>query len=232
MSKRTGTPSAASIVAEKIKSMLSSGEIAEGEKLPGEFKLAEQLGIGRSTLREALKLLSASGYIEIIPNRGAFAVVTGHDELPGVRHEIISWLDKNRNSVSEMLELRACIEPFAAERAALNISERQLEELGEIMDSFGEATINGDTERLPMLDFKFHRLIIKASGNELLETMCGSLLKSFIEYSSYTNAMIGKGISSTYNEHKAVFDAISASSPAEARAAMSLHIAIASRRHG
>lgn len=69
-------------VAGRIKEILFSGELSHGQKLPGENKIAERLGVGRSSVREALKQLAAAGYVELVPNRGAFAVVTSSDEMP------------------------------------------------------------------------------------------------------------------------------------------------------
>ena len=113
MKNKTGT---AEKVAENVKAMLFSGEIARGMKLPGETALAKRLGVGRSSVREALRLLSASGYVELKPNRGAFALVTSEDELPSAR----SWLKLNHEKVEELLSVRSCIEPFACELCAKN----------------------------------------------------------------------------------------------------------------
>ena len=105
-------------VAGRIKEILFSGELSHGQKLPGENKIAERLGVGRSSVREALKQLAAAGYVELVPNRGAFAVVTSSDEMPSPRDGAVRWLSVNRSSVDELLCVRSCIEPFAAELCA------------------------------------------------------------------------------------------------------------------
>ena len=62
--------------AEKIRQMLLSGVYQRGDKLPSEAKLCEELGASRTSVREALRMLASAGYVEIIPNRGAFAAAT------------------------------------------------------------------------------------------------------------------------------------------------------------
>ena len=94
--------------AQMIKEMLFSGDYQSGDKLPSEVRLATELGIGRSSVREALHLLAARGYVELIPNRGAFAAVTNEEELPSPH----AWFEINRNMVSELLSVRRCIEPY------------------------------------------------------------------------------------------------------------------------
>ena len=86
----------AEYTAEKIKEMLFSGALKRGDKLPSESRLAAELGVGRSSVREGLRLLDASGYVEIIPNRGAFAAATCEEEIPSPR----SWLEINAEKVA------------------------------------------------------------------------------------------------------------------------------------
>ena len=84
-----------------------TGEPAHGQKLPGETRMAERLGVGRSSVREALKQLAAAGYIELVPNRGAFAVVTSRDEMPSPKDGAVNWLSVNRDSVNELMRVRS-----------------------------------------------------------------------------------------------------------------------------
>lgn len=222
-------PSVTDEVAAKIKVILFSGELEHGQKLPGENKLAERLGVGRSSVREALKQLAASGYIELLPNRGAFAAVTSSDELPSPKDGAVSWLSVNRDSVDELLNVRRCIEPYAAELCASHISDAELARLRGVLDSFAEAVEKKQFENLPQLDFEFHRLILDNSGNRFLVGMYSKLLQLFMQYSK-NSFRVTDSKQSTLAEHKAVYDAIAARSPAEAHLAMSLHISIAARR--
>mgnify|MGYP000908877226 CR=1 FL=1 len=216
-------------VAAQIKSILLSGELKRGQKLQSEIKLAGRIGAGRSSVREALKLLAASGYIELVPNRGAFAVVTSSEDMPSPKNGAVIWLNVNRESLAELFDVRICIEPFAAGLCARNRSEEALQKLKETLEHFLIALEEGNYDKLAQLDFDFHRIILACSGNRFLIDMYGQLLQLFMQYSrsSYT-ATDSKRC--TYTEHKAIYDAIAARSPEEASLAMHLHIAIAVRR--
>ncbi len=221
MQKNTGVTEQTVIT---IREMLFSGAFQPGDKLPSETKLAADLGIGRSSVREALRLLAASGYVELIPNRGAFAAVTREEDLPSQ-----TWLEINRDMVSELLSLRMCIEPFAASLCATHITEDGLGKLRGLLDSFTEAIAKGEHERRSLLDYEFHRLILTESHNRYLAPMYEPLLEAFMQYSRRSN-VVSPVPQNTLTEHYAVYNAIAAHAPDEARAAMELHLRIAVRR--
>lgn len=212
-------------VATEIKEILLSGKIQKGDKLPSETALADRLKVSRSSVREALRLLSAWGYIELIPNRGAFALVTNESELPSPR----TWLELNREMVDEFLSVRSCIEPFAAELCASNISSEGIAKLEELLDKFESAVKSCDWELLSKYDLEFHRTILNESRNRYLIQIYQPLLEAFMQYSRRSMAATYTQ-SNTHNEHRAIFTAIAQHSPEEAGAAMRLHITIAKRR--
>ena len=215
----------AEYVAEKIKEMLFSGDFKRGDKLPSEGKLAVDLDVGRSSVREALRLLNASGYVEIIPNRGAFAAATAEDELPSPR----SWLELNADKVSELLNVRLCIEPFAAELCAQNITEEGLALLRENLDRFEKAMDSRNWNLQARLDLDFHRIILTESHNRYLIQMYQPLLEAFMQYSRRSfAATYSQG--DTYKDHSAVYSAIALHATEEARVAMQLHILTAKRQ--
>lgn len=215
----------AETVAQKIKDILISGSINKGDKLPSENALASKLKVSRSSVREALRLLFASGYVEIIPNRGAFALVTNEADLPSPR----SWLELNRDMIEEFLSVRSCIEPFAAELCASNISTAGLAKLEELLNSFEAAASSCDWDLLSKYDLEFHKTILNESKNRYLVQIYEPLLEAFMQYSRRSMAATYTQ-SNTHSEHRAIFTAISERSPEEARAAMRLHITIAKRR--
>ncbi len=222
MKKNTGVTEQ---TAKAIRELLFSGSLQPGDKLPSETKLAADLGTGRSSVREALRLLAASGYVELIPNRGAFAAVTREEDLPSPR----TWLEINRDMVSELLAVRMCIEPYAAALCATHITPDGLDQLRGLMDSFMESTAKGEMERRSLLDYEFHRLILTHSRNRYLAPMYEPLLEAFMQYSRRSN-VVSPAPQNTLAEHYAVYNAIAAHAPEEARAAMELHLRIAVRR--
>ena len=221
--------SAADEAVIKIKELLFSGELERGQKLPGENALASKIGVGRSSVREALKQLAASGYIELVANRGAFAVVTNKDELPSPRDGAVSWLNVNRDSVDELLMVRGCIEPLAAELCATRADDNTVGRLRDLMDSFESALERGEYDNLPKMDYEFHATILEGAGNRFLVGMYRQLLSLFMQYSS-SSFRATDSKRDTLMEHRMILNALSAHSPAEARLAMELHLGIAARR--
>ena len=215
--------------AARIKEILFSGELERGQKLPSENKLAETLGIGRSSVREALKQLSAAGYIELIPNRGAFAIVTSSDELPSPKDGALNWLSVNRSSIEELLKSRACIEPLAAELCAANTDQKLRAALSDNLMEFEKALKKGQFDKLPELDYEFHRMILEGSGNRFIIGMFSKLLQLFMQYSR-SSFCATDSKRHTLTEHMMIIEAINASSPEEANLAMRLHLSIAMRR--
>ena len=212
-------------LAERIKSeILFSGDYNPEDHLPGEVALAERLGAGRSSVREALKLLAAGGYVTIIPNRGAFAQVTSADEMPGIGG-VIELLGSDRIPVEEMLGVRSCLEPYAAGLCAENADQKVLDKLRLTVYAFDGCT---DLKRLSELDYEFHQTVIEGSGNKLLCEICRNVLKYFMLYSYTSNRRSSEP--STLDEHRAILRAIEAHSPSEASAAMRLHLEVAKRR--
>ena len=216
-------------VTARIKEMLFSGELTKGQKLPSENKLAETLGVGRSSVREALMQLSASGYVELVPNRGAFAIVTDPAEIPSPHDGALHWLTVNRASVDDLLKTRACIEPFAAELCAERADKALVDSLAENLAAFEKELKKGRHEELSKLDYTYHKTILEGSGNRFLIGMYSQLLQLFMQYSS-SSFQTTDVKRNTLTEHRMIFDAIAAHSPVEAGNAMRLHLSIAMRR--
>lgn len=225
MSNQSTPPSKIEYATEKIKQMLFSGEFQTGDKLPSETKLAAKLNVSRSMIREALRQLDEAGYVKIIPNRGAFTVATSEDVTPTPR----SWLEINADKVSELLDVRNCIEPFAAALCAQNISKEGLKKLKEQIEGFEEALDTHDWTTLAQYDLEFHRTILNESRNRYFIQMYRPLLESFMQYSRRSFAATYSQ-SNTHSEHLAIYNAIAVHSPEEAHMAMQLHITIAKRR--
>ncbi len=211
--------------AERIKEMILSGKYLSGDKLPSENTLAVSLGVGRSSVREALRLLDASGYVKIIPNRGALAAATREEDLPSPR----AWLEIHADQVADLLDVRSCIEPFAAELCARNISADGIHRLKRLLDSFESALDSHNWTLLAQYDLDFHRTILTESHNRYLVQLYQPLLEAFMQYSHRSFAATYSQ-SNTHHEHRAIYNAIALHAPEEAHIAMQLHITIAKRR--
>ena len=136
---------------EQIKQFLFTSDLKKGEHLPTEKELCQQLGVGRNSLREALRILASTGYITLEPGRGAFVRRTGEiqDE-----EDVIFWFNQNQVEVRDYLDIRSVCEPLAAKLAIERCSQKDLARLHSIHNAFVEGN--------------FHDSIIELSQNQLL----------------------------------------------------------------
>ena len=115
-------------VVDKLKEYLFSGEIAVGDKLPVEKELCEQLGVGRGTVREAFRILEATGYVELRPGKGAFAARTSEIELG----DVMQWFTEHEVETKDFLEVRMAIEPLSVRLAIERCSDEDVAQLEHI----------------------------------------------------------------------------------------------------
>ncbi len=154
-------------VAEKISHMiLVAKRFAPGDKLPNERDFAEELGVSRTSIREAFKLLHANGMLEIRRNVGAFV-----NENPGMVRDPfgLSQPGDPGQLCLDWYELRLALEPQAMPWVVSRASDHQLDALEELGQSVSLRV--GGGENYWELDLRFHEELAKASGNTLLARM-------------------------------------------------------------
>jgi DNA-binding GntR family transcriptional regulator len=144
------------IVADEIRSMIARGDLVPGERLY-EDRLAEQLGVSRNPVREAIRALEGTGLVEVVPRRGAY----------------VSRLDPDQ--LRQLLELRSVIEAYAAELAARNHRADDVAELRRCLEEGRRASTDHDLVRSAAAHRDFHLAVERASGNGYLESVVGPL---------------------------------------------------------
>ena len=151
-------------VVRQIEANINAGVLAVGSKLPTESELCSQFGVGRSTVREAIKILAAKGTITFITGKGAFI-----NDVEKFSFETISqWFTSKHTELGELLEVRLAIEPLTVRLAIENAPKKSIQKIVDIEDEFVKASSKLDIVALAKLDEAFHSAIIEASGNGLL----------------------------------------------------------------
>ncbi len=160
--KRIGRVTVCEETIEYLKGQIISGKLSPGEQLPSEETFAEKLGVGRGTIREALKVLLYLGFIE---RKGNCTFVANRDGTTGSVDGISESIAMYRN-IMEMIELRKIVEPGAVALAAEKANDEELELLEQEYHFMESAT---DIEAFITHDNKFHLLIIDCVKNDLLK---------------------------------------------------------------
>lgn len=151
-------------VVNNLKSFILSGDIKVGDKLPAENDLCKELSVGRSTIREAFRILQANGYVEIKPGRGAFVARTEELELG----EIIEWFVQNEVELKDCIEVRSAIEPLSIKLSIARCTDEDIAQIEKTHLKFLKAVEEKDSIAIAKYDEQFHNLIIEKSRNKLL----------------------------------------------------------------
>lgn len=208
-------------VIEQIQDMIMEGALEKGDKLPSERGLSEQLGISRTSIREALRALEIIGLVESRQGEGNF--IKGDIESSMLEPLSVMFVLSGGKPL-DILELRKIIEVESARLAAQRIDGDEKEELKEIMDGLRNAKSEIESSEF---DKKFHYMIAKCTGNYLLLNflnVISSLMRDFIKSARWEILQANKEQGFLVNQHQAVCDAVVANDPPKAAVAMKEHI--------
>lgn len=210
------------IVKRIILSQIQNGQLKPGERLPSVVELSGQLGVGRSTLREALSALKATGWIEVKHGGGTFVSKVLPNEQEG--------LDpfQQSDNIRELLEVRIWLESGSSAAAAERRSEEDLQKLDSILTQMEEAIASNDRRLSELADVDFHLAIAAASHNELLHNLMISLSSKLGETIGATRQLRFFGDASSANllhkEHQRIYEAIKEGNSALASELMRTHL--------
>ena len=216
--------SAVSVVATRLLSYFTSGDIEPGTRLPPERQLALSLGVGRSAVREALAALDMLGVVSIRPGSGTYLRGSASELLP----QTLSWgLMLGEQRTRELIELRHGLEVQAARLAAERRADEQVDRLRGFLAGMWDNRDN--LERFVEADRDFHLEIGAAAGNVVLRDLLQNV-RSLLRV--WTERVLRDEVLAeiTYAEHAAVFRAISDHDPVAADAAMAAHMDSAGAR--
>jgi DNA-binding FadR family transcriptional regulator len=201
---------AAEAVFNVLREEIESGKLEVGTKLSSEAALAQQYGVSRSVVREALRSCTALGLTMTRTGKGTFVIA----------NRVAKDLVLGHYSARDLTEARPHIEIPAAGLAAERRTDEELESLRDIQNAMSS---EDDPEVWVTLDSSFHAAIARASGNKVFESVVADIREALANQSETLNIVADRKLASD-REHADILRAIEAGSAADAKAAMAAHL--------
>lgn len=185
------------IVYEELRSLILTGKIKPGTRMM-EIELAEDMGVSRTPIREAIRKLEKEGLVVIEPRKGAYASEVSVKDM------------------EDILEVRANLEGLAAYLAAERMTDSEKKALEEIKQRFKQAVAEGNMSDMISYDTKFHHMIVESSRNNHLIHMVEQLQELVLRF-RYIYYKDFKRAEDMIPEHKRIFEEIANGNGANAR---------------
>lgn len=215
-------------VARSIERMIDSGALSDGARLPSQRGLSKELGVSRTSVREAISLLESSGRLRTEPGRGTYVRRSGHGTPPIDFERLIS---DTGYSKLDICRFRHLLEGHAGRLAAMRITDEQIRILERNLNAFRTQTRAMDFVASANTDVEFHHLIVRFSGVRLfldLHTASHDLVLGAVKI---PRAQWNRAWEPVV-EHERILEALKRRDPDEARYYMQSHIVRSAERLG
>jgi len=216
------TPLPRSIV-DHIQRLILKGGLKPGDRLPSQRELAEQLGVSRPSLREALTVLETIGLVSVRAGSGVF--VARQDARSPI------WRYADRCTPADVYEARLGLEGYAARLAASRVDDAAAARLEECTRAMQAAYARRDVIGIAAADSAFHDLVFEMCGNPMLAAMYRPVRDIWIESQRLPMAHLDR-LGETVREHETVKARIVERDPPGAERTMQDHIRAAAARYG
>lgn len=213
------------LVAERVLSDVSRGVLKPGRCLPPERTLAEQYAVGRSSIREALRMLESAGMIESV-GRGAFVVARSGNPLKQSLALLVATRD---GDVRELFEVRKILEVETASLAAERRTEEDIARMKAALDEMREGI--GSRERYTGGDVQFHLAVVTASHNRMASHMMQAI-RNVMQRALASIYEIPGSAQRSSEQHDRIFQAVVEGRGDEARDHMREHLVTVERDIG
>ncbi|GGN16709.1 GntR family transcriptional regulator [Lentzea pudingi] len=207
------------LIEQKLREQIIGGTLKAGDRLPTEPELARKLDVARSSLRTALQRLQLQGIVEVRRGLGWYVRRT---DLTAVDDRLEGKLATRQFSQTDLLEVRIALETTATSLAAVRAGNGELDELAKLNHQYQRAQVE-DTQEVIELDEEFHSALIRASHNELLESMYQTLVPGLQDCKRHTNTT-REVHNRSANEHEQVIWFLRRHDEVGAKSAMTSHL--------
>lgn len=224
------TRDAAGRLYDKISSLIMDGTITQGYLFPNETVFCRQLGVGRSTLREAYKMLESYGFIT--RTKKGTVVNARKEILASVPvKQALKWADRKEFTV-----FRIMLESENAYLASQNAGSKEIKLVEQVLSGFGQALEKGGMEEMLEQDMSFHVALSEITGSELMVNMMKSVSEVWRENirENFLQIEMDSGELAGYMalQHQEIYKAVKDRNPKKARVLMIRHIQFMSGYHG
>lgn len=192
------------VVCETLRDAIRKGVLKPGERLM-EIQLADELGVSRTPVREAIRKLELEGYVIMMPRRGTYVA------------------NLSIRDVNEVFEIRTSLDSLASGLAAERITDEELEHLQRLLVAIGGYIEQGDMDKIVETDTEFHDLLYTASRNSRLTGIIFNLREQLTRFRTASMSYPGR-LRATLEEHRRIVEAIAQGDVKEAQAASEYHM--------
>ncbi len=203
-------------VEDELMNFILQEPIEVGQKIPNEFELAEKFGVGRSTVREAVKGLVSKGILEVRRGSGTFVISTYtlEDDPLG-----LSKFEDKFKLALELFDVRLMLEPEIASLACDYATEEEKKQLQQLCDEVEQVYKSGKNHIEK--DIEFHTCIARCSKNRVVETLIPVINTAVMTFANLTHRTL---MQETIDTHRAITDAIIKGDSVGAKCAMIMHL--------
>ena len=206
-------------IANHLMRRIVESDLPAGTLLPTEAELVREFSVGKSAVREAVRIVSTKGLVEVV--QGSGMRVTPRQRWNLIDPELIAIIGDSVVTIVHLMELRIALEPSIAAHAASRATQEQIEELAVLVEE--SASRLDDTEGIVVRDMEFHNLLTEAADNPLYSILLGSVTELQVELRRKV-VMTKAGRDHGIEYHQRITEAVSQHDPDAARRMMSEHL--------
>lgn len=199
-------------VADAIRGQVFAGLLEEDQQLPPERELAENYGVSRVVVREAIRTLEMAGILRVQKGAGGGTFVC-HDLDKPLVASLRNLLAGGDITLNDLFEMRLLLEPPAAALAAQRGNPADLAHLGEVLEQARES--RDDSQTLRTHNLEFHRRLVALAGNPLLSLLCDTVISILVD--SLRGKLNRQTSLIVHNYHHKIMEAVLAGKAEEAR---------------
>lgn len=205
-------------IVQQVEESIHKGALKAGDQLPPERELAEQFGVSRTAVREAVKALREKGLVEAYPGRGTF-ITDGSSYT--IRQSLDRMMRSGHEGFTSLAEVREILEPEIAALATTRAGEEDIAAMREQVAAMDAA--KGDPEAYIEADLDFHLALAEAADNAIILSLIDSIVGLLREQRMRIFQVDGGPERGQYH-HKRILEAIEHRDPVGAREAMKAHL--------